>query len=68
MTQRREDVAAEEGSDLYREKEVTQKNEHSEFLEQVIQQGSSPKSKGKRLGIIGKGRGKQRCCGRLRIG
>jgi predicted NACHT family NTPase len=53
VTQRREDVVAEEGSDLYREKEVTQKFEHSEFLEQVIQQGSSPKSNGKRLGIIG---------------
>ncbi|MGB7890504.1 MAG: NACHT domain-containing protein, partial [Microcoleus sp.] len=53
VTQRSEDVAAEEGSDLYREKEVTQKFEHSEFLEQVIQQGSSPKSNGKRLGIIG---------------
>ena len=53
VTQRREDVAAEEGSDLYREKEVTQNFEHSEFLEQVIQQGSSPKSNGKRLGIIG---------------
>ena len=53
VTQRRQDVAAEEGSDLYREKEVTQKFEHSEFLEQVIQQGSSPKSNGKRLGIIG---------------
>jgi ABC-type dipeptide/oligopeptide/nickel transport system ATPase subunit len=38
---------------LYREKEVTQKFEHSEFLEQVIQQESSPKSNGKRLGIIG---------------
>ncbi len=53
VTQRREDVAAEEGSDLYREKEVTQTFEHSEFLEQVIQQGISPKSDGKRLGIIG---------------
>ena len=53
VTQRREDVAAEEGSDLYREKEVTQKFEHSESLEQVIQQGGSPKSNGKRLGIIG---------------
>ncbi|MEG4233432.1 HEAT repeat domain-containing protein [Microcoleus sp. Pol11C3] len=53
VTQRREDVAAEEGSDLYREKEVTQTFEHSEFLEQVLRQGSSPKSNGKRLGIIG---------------
>ncbi|MEG4575422.1 HEAT repeat domain-containing protein [Microcoleus sp. N3A4] len=53
VTEKREDVGAEEGSDLYREKEVTQTFEHSEFLEQVIQQGSSPKSDGKRLGIIG---------------
>ena len=68
VTQRREDVATEKGSDLYREKEVTHKCEHSEFLEQVIQQGSNQKSHGKRLGIIGKARGKQRCCGRLRIG
>ncbi|MBE9165525.1 NACHT domain-containing NTPase, partial [Tychonema sp. LEGE 06208] len=53
VTEKRENLGAEEGSDLYREKEVTQTFEHSEFLEQVIQQGSSPKSKGKRLGIIG---------------
>ena len=53
VTEKRENLGAEEGSDLYREKEVTQTFEHSEFLEQVIQQGSSPKSNGKRLGIIG---------------
>jgi predicted NACHT family NTPase len=53
VTEKRENVGAEEGSDLYREKEVTQTFEHSEFLEQVIQQGISPKSNGKRLGIIG---------------
>jgi len=53
VTQRREDLAAEEGSDLYREKEVTQTFEHSEFLEQVLREGNSPKSNGKRLGIIG---------------
>ncbi|WP_341733721.1 HEAT repeat domain-containing protein [Microcoleus sp. EPA2] len=53
VTQQRENFGAEEGSDLYREKEVTQTFEHSEFLEQVIQQGISPKSDGKRLGIIG---------------
>ncbi|MEG4592833.1 HEAT repeat domain-containing protein [Microcoleus sp. F8_C2] len=53
VTQRREDVAAEEGSDLYREKEVTQTFKHSEFLEQVLREGSSPKSNGKRLAIIG---------------
>ena len=53
VTQQRENLGAEEGSDLYREKEVTQTFEHSEFLEQVLRQGSSPKSEGKRLGIIG---------------
>ncbi len=53
VTQQRENLGAEEGSDLYREKEVTQTFEHSEFLQQVIQQGISPKSDGKRLGIIG---------------
>uniref|UniRef100_UPI001556FA1B NACHT domain-containing protein n=1 Tax=Microcoleus asticus TaxID=2815231 RepID=UPI001556FA1B len=53
VTQRRENVAAEEGLNFYRKKQITQGFEHSEFLEQVIQQGSSPKSKGKRLGIIG---------------
>ncbi|WP_293278609.1 NACHT domain-containing NTPase [Microcoleus sp. PH2017_31_RDM_U_A] len=53
VTQQRENLGAEKGSDLYREKEVTQTFEHSEFLEQVIQQGISPKSNGKRLGIIG---------------
>ncbi|MCW6053024.1 HEAT repeat domain-containing protein [Lyngbya sp. CCAP 1446/10] len=50
---KRPDLAAEEGSDLYREKEVTQTFEHSEFLEQVLREGRSPKSNGKRLGIIG---------------
>ncbi|MEG4120009.1 NACHT domain-containing protein [Microcoleus sp. N9_B4] len=53
VTQRGEDVAAEEGLNFYRIKQITQGFEHSEFLEQVIQQGSSPKSNGKRLGIIG---------------
>jgi len=53
VTQRHEDLEAEEGSDLYREKEVTQTFEHREFLEQVLRGGSSPKSNGKRLGIIG---------------
>ena len=53
VTQRREDVAAEEGLNFYRKKQITQGFEHSEFLEQVIQQGSSPKSNGKRLAIIG---------------
>ncbi len=53
VTHQRENVAAEEGLNFYRKKEITQGFEYSEFLEQVIQQGSSPKSNGKRLGIIG---------------
>ena len=53
VTQRRENIAAEEGLNFYRKKQITQGFEHSEFLEQIIQQGSSPKSNGKRLGIIG---------------
>jgi energy-coupling factor transporter ATP-binding protein EcfA2 len=53
VTQRREDVTAKEGLNFYRIKQITQGFEHREFLEQVIQQGSSPKSNGKRLGIIG---------------
>ncbi|MBE9122621.1 NACHT domain-containing protein, partial [Tychonema sp. LEGE 07199] len=53
VTQRSEDLAAEENLNFYRIKQITQGFEHREFLEQVIQQGSSPKSNGKRLGIIG---------------
>ncbi|MCU0546992.1 MAG: HEAT repeat domain-containing protein [Oscillatoriaceae cyanobacterium Prado104] len=53
VTQRREDVVAEEGLNFCRKKQITQGFEHSEFLEQVLRGGSSPKSNGKRLGIIG---------------
>ncbi|WP_373535817.1 HEAT repeat domain-containing protein [Microcoleus sp.] len=53
VTLQREDLAAEENLNFYRIKQITQGFEHREFLEQVIQQGSSPKSNGKRLGIIG---------------
>ncbi|MEA5599235.1 NACHT domain-containing protein [Rivularia sp. UHCC 0363] len=52
-TRRREDVAPEQGSELYRETEITQTFEHQEFLERVLQQRQSPKSQGKRIGIIG---------------
>jgi HEAT repeat protein/energy-coupling factor transporter ATP-binding protein EcfA2 len=66
---RSEDVSPERGSELYQEsigrepglskesdseqEEITQKFEHQEFLEQVLAQGQSPKSKGKRIAIIG---------------
>ena len=52
-TRRREDVAPEQGSELYRETEITQTFEHQEFLEGVLQQRQSPKSQGKRIAIIG---------------
>ena len=49
------DVSPRQGSKLYEPTEyaVTQKFEHHEFLEQVIRLGESPKSKGKRIAIIG---------------
>jgi HEAT repeat protein/energy-coupling factor transporter ATP-binding protein EcfA2 len=53
QTQRREDVPPEQGSLLYEETEITQRFEHEQFLEQVLQQGQSPKSGGKRIAIIG---------------
>ncbi|NEO33178.1 MAG: NACHT domain-containing protein [Symploca sp. SIO3C6] len=53
QTRRGEDVPPEQGSLLYEETEITQRFEHEQFLEQVLQQGQSPKSGGKRLAIIG---------------
>ncbi|WDD36289.1 NACHT domain-containing protein (plasmid) [Nostoc sp. UHCC 0926] len=52
-SRRREDVSPEEGSALYEETEITQRFENEEFLKQVLQQGQSPKSQGKRIAIIG---------------
>jgi len=53
QTRRREDVPPEQGSLLYEETEITQRFEHEQFLDQVLQQGQSPKSRGKRIAIIG---------------
>jgi HEAT repeat protein/energy-coupling factor transporter ATP-binding protein EcfA2 len=53
QTRRREDVPPEQGSLLYEETEITQRFEHEQFLERVLQQGQSPKSRGKRIAIIG---------------
>ena len=53
QTRRREDVLPEQGSLLYEETEITQRFEHEQFLEQVLRQGQSPKSRGKRIAIIG---------------
>ncbi|RCJ41129.1 hypothetical protein A6770_36170 [Nostoc minutum NIES-26] len=52
-TRRREDVSPEQGSELYRETEITQTFEHQQFLEQVLRQRQSPKSQGRRIAIIG---------------
>jgi len=53
QTRRREDVPPEQGSLLYEETEITQRFEHQQFLERVLQQGQSPKSGGKRIAIVG---------------
>jgi HEAT repeat protein/energy-coupling factor transporter ATP-binding protein EcfA2 len=55
QAKRSNDASPEEGSKLYEptEYEVTRRFEHDEFFEQVLRQGLSPKSKGKRIAIIG---------------
>ena len=54
IPRRRDDIAPEEGSKLYRETEITQTFEHEQFLDQVFRQKQSPKSQGRRIAIIGK--------------
>ena len=53
--ERRKDVSPEMGSRLYRpeEYEITRQFENDEFLTEVLLQGNSPKSQGKRIAIIG---------------
>jgi lambda repressor-like predicted transcriptional regulator len=48
-------LSPEQGSDFFQltEEEIIQTYEHNNFLEEVIQQGQSKKSKGKRIAIIG---------------
>ncbi|MEH2144529.1 NACHT domain-containing protein [Nostoc sp.] len=53
QTRRSEDVSPEQGSELYRETEITQTFEHQQFLEQVLRHRQSPKSQGRRIAIIG---------------
>ncbi|MBD2415551.1 hypothetical protein FACHB389_05580 [Nostoc calcicola FACHB-389] len=53
QSRRSEDVSPEQGSELYRETEITQTFEHQQFLEQVLRQRQSPKSQGRRIAIIG---------------
>ncbi|WP_235526526.1 NACHT domain-containing protein [Nostoc piscinale] len=47
------DVFPEQGSELYKETEITKTFEHDAFLEEVLKQQNTPKSKGKRIAIIG---------------
>ncbi|HEY9799048.1 MAG TPA: HEAT repeat domain-containing protein [Leptolyngbyaceae cyanobacterium] len=47
------DVSPEQGSELYKETEITKTFEHDAFLEEVLKQKNTPKSKGKRIAIIG---------------
>ena len=53
QSRRREDVLPEQCSLLYEETEITQKFEHEAFLEQVLRQGQSPRSGGRRIAVIG---------------
>ncbi|MGI8501838.1 MAG: NACHT domain-containing protein [Hassallia sp.] len=52
-SKRQGDVSPEQGSELYKETEITKTFEHDAFLEEVLKQQNTPKSKGKRIAIIG---------------
>ncbi|MGI2908715.1 HEAT repeat domain-containing protein [Tolypothrix sp. VBCCA 56010] len=47
------DFSPKQGSQLYKETEITKTFEHDAFLEEVLKQKNTPKSKGKRIAIIG---------------
>ncbi len=53
LSKRQDDVSPEQGSELYKETEITKTFENESFLEEVIKQKNTPKSKGKRIAIIG---------------
>ncbi len=53
ISKRENDSFPNKGSELYQELEITQKFDNKEFLEQVLKQKNTPKSKGKRIAIIG---------------
>jgi energy-coupling factor transporter ATP-binding protein EcfA2 len=53
QSKRQGDVSPEQGSELYKETEITKTFEHDAFLEEVLKQKNTPKSKGKRIAIIG---------------
>ncbi|MEH2406436.1 NACHT domain-containing protein, partial [Nostoc sp.] len=47
------DIYPEQGSELYNETEITKTFEHDAFLDEVLKRKNTPKSKGKRIAIIG---------------
>ncbi len=47
------DISPEQGSELYKETEITKTFEHNVFLDEVLKQKNTPKSQGKRIAIIG---------------
>ncbi|MEH2364645.1 HEAT repeat domain-containing protein [Nostoc sp.] len=47
------DISPEQGSELYKETEITKIFEHDAFLKEVLKQKNTPKSKGKPIAIIG---------------
>ena len=53
QSKRQGDISPEQGSELYKETEITKTFEHDAFLEEVLKQKNTPKSKGKRIAIIG---------------
>ena len=46
-------ISPEQGSELYKETEITKTFEHNVFLDEVLKQKNTPKSQGKRIAIIG---------------
>ncbi|WP_138504916.1 NACHT domain-containing protein [Nostoc sp. PA-18-2419] len=52
-SKRQGNISPEQGSELYKETEITKTFEHDAFLEEVIKQKNTPKSQGKRIAIIG---------------
>ncbi|MEH1841595.1 MAG: HEAT repeat domain-containing protein [Nostoc sp.] len=52
-SKRQSDISPEQGSELYKETQITKTFEHDAFLEEVLKQQNTPKSKGKRIAIIG---------------
>ncbi|MEH1949043.1 MAG: NACHT domain-containing protein [Nostoc sp.] len=53
QSKRQGDISPEQGSELYKETEITKTFEHDAFLEEVLKQKNTPKSQGKRIVIIG---------------